>query len=147
MPLSSEYVFMYVCICVCGYLYQNIYICGYGYRYENDFSGFDIRTLLQVCGFILSQWIQLMIVALASECMLTVKSVNPNTCHINKITHFHFFRQNLTFLYESKVNQSTYTFICIQWKIDVWYSIKGNTAMLKRTKFSLVRVVRYPHIW
>lgn len=29
----------------------------------------------------------------------------------------------------------TYTFICIQRKIDVWNSIKGNTAMLKRTEF------------
>lgn len=72
----------------------------------------------------------------------------------NKITHFHLFHENFTFsphsptMYEFKINnQSTYTFICIQWKIDVWYSIKGNTAMLKRTEFSLVRVVRHPHIW
>lgn len=33
----------------------------------------------------------------------------------------------------------TYTFICIQWKVDVWYSIKWNTEMLKRTEFSSVR--------
>lgn len=63
------------------------------------------------------------------------------------ITHFHLFHENFTFSSYSLTNsefninnQSTYTFICIQWKIDVWYSIKWNTAMLKRTEFSLVRV-------